>query len=363
MKKSTFLFVCLSFLSSISTMVHAQITISKTDMPSSGQNFVLRGATSSTQDNYTLIGADQTWDFTHLTPTDSQSVECLPILSSALFAYAFTFSNPFDPNYVADYASKGAAIIPNGIPLPITISDLYNFYKKTNSNFSLIGLGASINSIPIPVKYDTVDVIYEFPLTYGNSFTGRSYYTFSLDTIGSYGQSRSRTTTVEGWGTLKLPNGMNYNVLKVKSVSNIVTHITSNSIPFPINFPSTSTEYKWISNDWAIPLLQINTNTLGGAETVSSIAFKYTPDYSGMAEQENSFFSLYPNPSQSQLNLNGYINRFQIVDALGKVLIESTNNKGIAIQQIDISNLQNGVYWIKGFSGNKFSNQKFVVSK
>jgi hypothetical protein len=339
------------------SLLFAQITITKNDMPSANDNFLLSNANSTSQDDFQLSGSNQTWNFTHLLPTDSQTIECLPIIGAGpIIVYFFSFPT-------ATYATKG-----NDLPLPalspITVTNLYNFYKASNSTFSILGFGASISGIPTPIQYDTVDVVYNFPMNFGDIQVNRSQFTVNLPTVGGIIETRRRTNSVEGWGILKLPNGMDYEVLKVKSVSEITDVVSATINGFPIEFPldRNETEYKWLAAGSGVPLLQINTTNVQGQENVSSIAFKFTPDLSGLAEYNSSQFSSFPNPAQQSIYINGKSTQIQIIDVLGKIVFEQSYNTTKNNSLIDVSRLSNGVYWLRNFNGKESSIQKFVVS-
>lgn len=348
------LFILIVFVQSVSI---AQITITKNDMPSANQNFELRGANSTAQDDYQLSGASQTWNFTHLIPTDTQTIECLPIIGAGpIIVYFFSFPT-------ATYATKGADL-PLPSASPVTVTNLYNFFKASNSSFSILGFGASISGIPTPIQYDTVDVVYNFPMNFGDNHVNRSQFTINIPTIGSIKETRRRENFVEGWGTLKLPNGMDYQVLKIKSVSEITDNIAIDALPFPIPpIPRNETEYKWLAAGSGVPLLQINTTSLLGQENVSSIAFKFTPDLSGLDEQNNSQFSVFPNPSKQSISFNGNSTQIQIIDVLGNIVYEQNYSSEKDISMLDISLLSNGIYWIKNSYNSKISIQKFIVNK
>jgi hypothetical protein len=339
------------------SLLFAQITITKNDMPAANQNFLLRGANSTPADDFQMAGANQTWNFTHLIPTDSQTVECLPILGAGpIIVYFLSFPT-------ATYATKGDDL-PLPAQSPITVTNLYNFYKASNSSFSILGFGASISGIPTPIQYDTIDVVYNFPMNFGDNYVTRSQFTIDIPTIGSLLETRRRTTTIEGWGTLKLPNGMDYEVLKVKSVSEITDNLVIEAIPFPIPpIPRNETEYKWLAAGSGVPLLQINTTNAFGAETVSSIAFKFTPDFSSINEINASQFFVYPNPASQSISLNGNVSKVQIYDIFGKVVLQQSSTTVSDVFSMDVSTLSNGIYWIKNSFNGESSIKKFIVNK
>ena len=82
---------------------------------------------------------------------------------------------------------------------------------------------------------------------------------------------------------------------------------------------------------------------------------------SSLATDKNSLpeFSLYPNPAKESIyveNNNQQINQIEIIDISGKKLKTLRNT----IKEINISELPNGVYFFKIFSGGNITIQKIV---
>jgi hypothetical protein len=70
-------------------------------------------------------------------------------------------------------------------------------------------------------------------------------------------------------------------------------------------------------------------------------------------------FSFYPNPAKEIIfveNNNQHINQIEIIDIFGKKLKTLRNT----IKEINISELPNGVYFFKIFSGGNTTIQKIV---
>src|SRR5262249_9543003 len=121
------------------------------------------------------------------------------------------------------------------------------------------GQGAAINSIPTPMVYSPRDVVYRFPLSYGDTDSSESGFSINIPTLADYAKARKRVDEVDGWGTLMLPSG-NFNVLRVKSTIYDRDSIALTALPVPVVIPSTTIEYKWLGLQQGEPLLQINSN-------------------------------------------------------------------------------------------------------
>jgi len=242
-----FLIGCLLCFSANSS-AFGQITITNNDMPSAGDT--IRKSTNFTTNgvDYTLTGENYNWDFSGLTSL-IQTVDTFASVGSVPFFYQLVFI----PNLVANLAQKYSDI--DTIP-DIEIVDPYRFFKNSSSSFNDVGIAVTINSLPIPLKYDSPDIVYVFPVGYGNSDSCNSSLDLSLAGIGYIGIDRKRVNHVDGWGTLETPNGT-FDVIRQKSEVFEEDTIYIDSIGFGFAINREYTEYKWIGNNHGIPLLQV----------------------------------------------------------------------------------------------------------
>ncbi len=78
----------------------------------------------------------------------------------------------------------------------------------------------------------------------------------------------------------------------------------------------------------------------------------------GVDENELNNFTIYPNPSSDFLVISetGLIQKIQVFDLLGKKINSFTED----FEQLDISNLRNGLYFLKIYSENEIYLEKFI---
>lgn len=73
--------------------------------------------------------------------------------------------------------------------------------------------------------------------------------------------------------------------------------------------------------------------------------------------------NLYPNPTRSLLNIemknNGDKLTFQVLDILGKQVLKGSLNSE-SLSQIDVSNIEHGLYMIKISTGDKSETKRFI---
>lgn len=91
-------------------------------------------------------------------------------------------------------------------------------------------------------------------------------------------------------------------------------------------------------------------------------AFFSTGDFLGTNNNDLQNFGIYPNPVSSILNITNAENaNIQIYDVLGKLILTRDN---ISFEeQINVSNLTTGTYFIKIQKGNAIATERFIVSK
>ena len=350
----------------------AQITITSADMPSVNDTFRISTTINAQGLDPVLTGANFSWDFSTLLP-DSQQVDTFFTVISTPAPYQLYFNNPiFYPGYDATYAKRGFEISLQ----QVSISDVFNYTKNTSTSFDNVGFGANINGIPASVQNIPIDIEYEFPLTYTNGVdttTSLSEFELTIPTIGYYGQSLERITTVDGWGTLLLPNGT-HDVLRVKSILNKVDTINiTNPFPFATTFPRPEEiEYKWLAAGTGIPVLKMISN----AGVVAQI--EYQDDYVsfvGIKEQSKvNNVVIFPNPTKHHLviDYNSAVSgnlKVNLKDILGKnvtVVYQSLTNKGTNELLINLAqhSVQPGIYFVEMMVDEKaYYTEKVVVAE
>lgn len=106
------------------------------------------------------------------------------------------------PNHVANFAQKGLDI--DAVP-GLQITDRFDYFRTYSSSLKKVGFCANINGLPASVRYDTIETIFNFPLSYGEADYSGGYYLASLPSLGAYGQWIRREYEVDGWGSLQTP--------------------------------------------------------------------------------------------------------------------------------------------------------------
>lgn len=311
----------------------AQITITSSDMPTSGSSSNITTATP-TSINLMLdeTGADHTWDYTNLVTLNDDVV---------------TFNKASDINGIYIFfglTAFGKKIIDEMSFGPITIKDVYDFYQTSSSRFKAVGRGISFNGTPIPSFFTNDDNIYEFPVEFGNDELDDFSVAFNLPGLITLTQSGTRTTEVDGWGKVTTPY-KTYDCLRVYSEIDQINKVESDFIPIPIQVPTKMVEYKWLAKGEVIPVLEIRGTIVAGNFVPNYVAYRSEDPKLNLNDiNKETTVEVYPNPAINSLNIrlvNSSIELVTIVDVNGKTVYSGMDTK------IDISTLNQGIYFVK----------------
>lgn len=250
-------------------LANAQITVNNTDMPVRGDT--VRYSVASTVDvasRLSQVGTNQTWNFNDLRPA-SQNISSFKRASDVNAAYSFTFSG----------SSYGTEAANTSFGALLQASDVFVFFSNAANSYACDGRGFEVSGSPLPLTqtYSGKDVVYKFPLNFGNK-DSNTYISNSVNAlIVTLNGGGKRVNTVDAWGSLTTPFGT-FDCLRVKS--QIITYDTVRSSLLPIPFPITQnvTEYKWIAKGQKIPLLEIRVPSGGGGQTTINYRDRYRPE-------------------------------------------------------------------------------------
>ncbi len=317
-----------------------QITITDADMPSANKNYYYSNVLDFLFVDVNQTGTNFNWDFSNLTYQDQDSVITKSV-SSTPFAYQFYFNNIFlYPDHYASFAQQGEDISAFNM---INVTDRFDYFKTSNSDFSAVGFGANINGIPSSVKYDTIDQILPLPLTYGMTDSTSASYLASIPTFGSYGQWIRRKVEVDGWGSLTTPFS-SYDALRVKTTlyQEDTIYVDQLMIGYTTDRP-VKTMYEWYANNKGVPIVSII------AQSGIIVEMKFLDQlHVSKSEFITDRLNIYPNPVIDILQVEMYNNE--------NYIIEIYNSKGCKIdfwksdEIISLVHLDQGIYFIKAIS-------------
>lgn len=222
-------------------------------------------------------------------------------------------------------------------------SSKLGYYEYRNDTLLMYKYGA-----PSAIAWFPPIALMAFPLNFNQSSDITSDFYYGVLKTGE----RRAIATYDGFGTLKMPNNKTYsNVFRVKTVERDTTFVTEGSITY--------VTYSWYQQGGNIPLLQLKYGNSPGNYSVYASAGKGAN--TGTKELvELAGISLYPNPAQNKLNLKllhpEEIIELSIISPLGqriKVFHSLPEN-------IDVSDLPMGLYFLQLKSKNEHTSQTFI---
>ena len=347
MIKNTF-FLCLFLI--FSTKATAQISLAVADFANAGDTVRLSQMQTSNLD-FISTGANYTWDFSSLT-ANTQSLKDYTPIGFGSFLILATYG-PFAGSYSATYFNLTTDLPIDQLSafLPIEISDLSQYTKRSNNAITSIGYSINVQGQGIPFKSDTIETRYSLPLTFGDVHDSRGYTFVDLNpaTDIKFIQHRQRHSEVDGWGTVTTPLGT-FSALRVRHDINEVDSIyqtffgTGSWIGTP---PIERTEYEWWTNGKKEYLLKVVATNVNGNQNISSIEFQeqYLGLDAGLTELSNELV-LYPNPVEDLCFFESTLAVDEVVfyDQTGAKVSTSSFN-GVQNAYIDIQDLKPGVYF------------------
>ncbi|HZG01399.1 MAG TPA: T9SS type A sorting domain-containing protein [Chitinophagales bacterium] len=337
----------------------AQISVGQSDLPQAGQTFLMSNGNpmNIAAADLAVTGANQTWNF-DLQSTSLQTDTILE-MSDVPFAYQLTF-------FSSDFALNNAT--PDfTLPIPgfsFSVSDVYDFFNRTSTKMEQTGFGANINGLTVPVPFNPRDIVYELPLAFGDSFSGNAAFSLPIPTLGSWSQQRERVSSVDGWGMLQGPLG-NQQVLRVKSEVTYNDSIYVDLVGFGFNVPRQQIEYKWLTTNGGVPILQVTTNVIFGNEVVSAVRYRDAPTGLEQTLATNQSMVLYPQPASNLVTIvNPFVNEVGtnavVTDCTGRVVM-STAVENDALIDVNVNALPDGLYLLTLRSGNASFTRRLAV--
>jgi hypothetical protein len=331
---------------------YSQITILSSDIGSTGDTARYSHAIQTPILAIKATGVDYIWDFSELTASSQafkeyKDLNNLPTIYKIAFWGKASFASP-----QADQSTSG-----------FNLTNSYKFIKKTSSIFKITGIGGELNGTPLPIIFNSPDIIYRFPLNYNNTDSSNSSWSASLPNTGYIEEILNRKDTVDGWGIIKTPYG-EFNCLRIKSEVHKEDTIFLSSSGVGMRIPQNYTEYIWLAKNMKYPIMKA-TITHGFFEQSSIF---YMDSIRTFVSTNSTYcpappLRVMPNPATDYLKIE--INnlskaKLEIIDIQGKILYskETYSQEFINIQT---SNWSKGLYFIKLIKEGDISIKKVII--
>lgn len=260
----------LILLTIVCIQMRAQSTFNSSQYAAIGDNFYLTSANNLELD-YETTGTNFVWDFSSLTGTSqSQLQHRNPTSTGFLWLFIFNANNT---NLAATNNNPQTLNIPGQV---VELTDSHDFYKKSSTDLRQTGSASKVNyngtQIPITNQYTDSDIIYRFPIQFGNTDTDNSAYTITIPTLLYQENTLERTNEVDGWGSISTPYGNYSNALRMKTtlVANDSIALLGNGLPRTIR---TTREFKWFDTSQKVPVLKVTQSNATGSWVTTTVEY------------------------------------------------------------------------------------------
>ncbi len=272
-----------------------------------------------------IVGEDVNWDYSSVEATSTSENIVVPLSDSPYDTF-------YDSTNVCYSSNEG-------------VNFSYNYWNEDEAIYKGSSTTGSYYSI-----FENPKLVWTFPFSYDSSFTDTFSSIVSADF--DYEEVGDVTSTAIGYGTLAIPSGTYDNVLLVKQVANY--EVFEDEVMFD---SYTMTTFTFFKPGTHTALLSLNSDSEGHISAGSYFENELT----SLNEINNtSEISLFPNPSQDQINFNfrnvENIESIKIFTTTGKLVFETTAQ----IQQLDISSFNAGFYIVQILDGKNEIHKKFM---
>ncbi len=343
MKKIYFSILSVLIFANISK---AQLTLTKSfNEPTLGDYNVSQrfDSTAALNNNF---GPNTLWDFSTLTTNTA-------VITSSYVAVAGTPSATVYSNAsFAEYDGNAGYTYWKAATSPTTQLELLGTIQPSIS-INLNANSAIASIWPIAYLYNKTD-----------AFTGTvSVQTPTANLTGNV--SGNVHTLGSGTGTVVLPGGLTFNnVLQVTSTQTINASLAFGFVTATI----VSTSYQYYHASQKYPIISVNYQATSGAFTANSGTIRINSSvFVGINEASQNFnFSLSPNPANDKLNIvlsnkKAENVSVKIINNIGQLVKTAELGNATDINsQIDVSNLNSGVYFVKTTIGSATSSKKLI---
>jgi hypothetical protein len=294
--------------------LYGQITIDNTDMPAPGDTIRLSSTLDLLGINFSATGQNYTWDFSMLEAL-SQTVDTFVTIQETPWVYQLVFFT----------SSNQAKKLTEFDQFPgFEVSETYEYFNNSSNDYRSVGVGVTMNGLPLPNKYESPDIIYKFPVQYGSQDSSVSSYEFDIPGIGYAGGWKKRVNHVDGWGTLITPYG-EFETIRMKTNIQQYDSLYIDSLGFGFPVFRNYDEYKWLGKDFGAPLCRVEDGLIPTFTYIDSVRNSFTSQEDILEEKFDVRIS--PNPFYDNLIVELEVDEpeeasIYLMDITGRILME-----------------------------------------
>jgi hypothetical protein len=335
-----------------------------------------------------LLGSQSFGQFTQANePTIGQGTTLYVIDSAAVNYEAVTgagvewdysmyagYGGDFRNISVADPVDTGFESDFTGATTALAIQDfLINFSSSTATERISQGFVYSeVNLGDVMVKFNIDDAIqYEYTFDLGDVITDNFIGEMTNANLGTHPLTGQLTATVDGFGTLKLADGVTLTDVSRYRISDVSTIIVSGTGLFDGTYELVRDQFEYYDlNNSSLPAFVYTTVILrlqGSSNPLSEFNLALSEvDPTAIVNLEDlnvGDFSIYPNPAADlvQVSFKNEITNasVSIIDAAGRLVL--TQELNAKYNTIDVSALDQGIYFVNIINAGTLKSEKIVI--
>ena len=240
---------------------NAQSSYTSANYASNGDVFYNTTASNLALD-YMSTGANFSWDFSTLTGILQEQIQ---YRNSNTTGFVWPYIINTNNTNLSSTNNETNSITAFGQTLAVTNAN--NYYKKSTTELTQVATAYKMSyngtQIPITNQFADSDIIYKFPIDYGDSDTDNSSFIVNIPNVFYQNKTVQRTNEVDGWGSITTPHGVFSNTLRMKTtlIENDTISVVGRGIPRVIK---TSRELKWFDVSKKQPVLVVTQNNISG---------------------------------------------------------------------------------------------------
>ncbi len=206
-------------------------------------------------------------------------------------------------------------------------------------------------------------MIFSTPLT-ASSAGVDSYSSVSITSYGEVHTTGTNTWTVDGYGTLVMPNATYTDVMRVRGVHVEVNTLNINGII--VNTDYLLEEWRWVKAGIPAPLLVFSMETdVDGTRVAGRVGLISFNGATGIGNSAELPMRVYPNPVRDivtiELEAQGSV-QYRVLDALGREVLQgSISVAGTLRHNINVSALNTGLYQLEVRSAEGMATQGLII--
>jgi hypothetical protein len=299
----------------------------------------------STQANSIVIsppGANQTWTFPSLIKQDSDVVAII---------------NPTASPYFSDFPSSNL-VYKHLSYTPI----LYDYVNYQSNNNYILGQESSTTKDVFYPSYQG----FTMPFTYLNNYsvTGHFIQT-SNGSITVLHATLYDTIIADAYGTISVQGHTYNNAIRLRVNETLIDSVFSGPT-FIAAYTGSGISYEWYAQNYKDAVFRVDLG-IAAPNGIRQVSYLKTPKLingMGIANFNNEdFFRVYPNPTTSLFSVETNSQEKQTIDLydINARHILSKNINGTT--EIDVSNLDNGIYNLTIKSNTSVTYKKLIVAR